>query len=77
MNLFFERFLLTAILISISAEEECLRRLREFGRLNQVWRSYIGLGYYNCIVPPTILRNLLENPGWYDMIQIFFHFICF
>lgn len=45
-------------------EEECLRRLREFGRLNTVWRSYIGLGYYNCIVPPTILRNLLENPGW-------------
>lgn len=45
-------------------EEECLRRLREFGRANKVWRSYIGLGYYNCIVPPTILRNLLENPGW-------------
>jgi glycine dehydrogenase len=45
-------------------EAECLARLREFGRQNSVWRSYIGTGYYNCIVPPTILRNLLENPGW-------------
>lgn len=45
-------------------EAECLARLRDFGRQNQVWRSYIGMGYYNCIVPPTILRNLLENPGW-------------
>jgi len=45
-------------------EAECLARLREFGRANSVWRSYIGMGYYNCIVPPTILRNLLENPGW-------------
>jgi len=45
-------------------EAECLARLREFGRDNKIWRSYIGIGYYNCIVPPTILRNLLENPGW-------------
>jgi len=46
------------------SEAECLARLREFGRKNNIWRSYIGIGYYNCIVPPTILRNLLENPGW-------------
>lgn len=59
--LFIKIFLLITL-----AEEECLKRLREFGRLNQVWRSYIGLGYYNTIVPPTILRNLLENPGWYN-----------
>lgn len=45
-------------------EAECLARLREFARTNQVWRSYLGIGYYNCIVPTTILRNLLENPGW-------------
>jgi len=45
-------------------EAQCLARLREFGRGNKIWRSYIGMGYYNCIVPPTILRNLLENPGW-------------
>lgn len=45
-------------------EQECLTKMREFGRKNQVWRSYIGMGYYNCIVPTSILRNVLENKGW-------------
>ncbi|XP_065657325.1 glycine dehydrogenase (decarboxylating), mitochondrial isoform X4 [Hydra vulgaris] len=45
-------------------EAECLAHLRQYGRQNMVWRSYIGMGYYNTNVPTTILRNILENPGW-------------
>ena len=30
----------------------------------KVWRSYIGMGYYNTCIPHTILRNMFENPGW-------------
>ncbi|KAL5016215.1 hypothetical protein ScPMuIL_005804 [Solemya velum] len=45
-------------------EHELLERLRQIASQNQVWRSYIGLGYYNTKTPPTILRNVFENPGW-------------
>ncbi|OWK01274.1 GLDC [Cervus elaphus hippelaphus] len=45
-------------------ENEILATLHAISNKNQIWRSYIGMGYYNCCVPQTILRNLLENPGW-------------
>ena len=46
-------------------ETEALQSLRRLADENQVWRSYIGMGYHDCITPPVIQRNLLENPGWY------------
>ena len=46
-------------------EYEMLRELRAIAAKNQVFRSLIGMGYYDCIVPPVIQRNILENPGWY------------
>ena len=47
------------------SEHEALANLRAIARKNQVFRSYLGLGYYDCITPPVIQRNILENPGWY------------
>jgi glycine dehydrogenase len=47
------------------SEYAALCRLREIASMNQVFRSYIGMGYYDTITPPVIQRNILENPGWY------------
>ncbi len=47
------------------SEHEALQELRAIASKNQVFRSYIGMGYHNCITPPVIQRNILENPGWY------------
>ncbi|MXY27314.1 aminomethyl-transferring glycine dehydrogenase [Candidatus Poribacteria bacterium] len=47
------------------SEPEALSALKELASENQVFRSFIGMGYYNCFVPPVIQRNILENPGWY------------
>lgn len=46
-------------------ESNALTRLKAIASQNQVYRSFIGRGYYNCITPAVILRNILENPGWY------------
>ncbi len=47
------------------SESLALARLKAIAAENQVCRSFIGMGYYNCITPAVILRNVLENPGWY------------
>ena len=46
-------------------EAEFLARVRRVGRRNRPGRALIGLGYYGCITPSVILRNVFENPGWY------------
>jgi glycine dehydrogenase len=58
---------LTSPLDSPAAESEAayLRRLSEIAARNVTSRSYIGMGYYDCVTPSVILRNVFENPGWY------------
>ena len=47
------------------SEGEALAELRAIAQKNKIARSFIGTGYYDCITPPVIQRNILENPGWY------------
>ncbi|CAH1114079.1 unnamed protein product [Psylliodes chrysocephalus] len=46
------------------SEYELIKRITEIAKKNELRRSYIGMGYHNCCVPHTIMRNIFENPGW-------------
>ena len=59
------RFAGTLELPSAVSEAEVLAELRALAAKNQVWKSFIGMGYSDCFTPPVIQRNILENPGWY------------
>jgi glycine dehydrogenase len=47
------------------SESDALARLKGIASKNHVFRSFIGMGYHGTVTPPVILRNILENPGWY------------
>src|SRR5713226_4852340 len=47
------------------SEQEALEKLRQLAAQNQIFRSYLGMGYHDCFTPTVIQRNVLENPGWY------------
>ena len=47
------------------SESDVLKELRTLAQKNEIFHSYLGMGYHRCTVPPVIQRNILENPGWY------------
>lgn len=47
------------------SEQEFLKHMRSLASKNKVYRTFIGQGYYNNFTPNVVLRNILENPGWY------------
>ena len=51
--------------LAARSEQAALLELKEIASKNQVFRSFMGMGYHDTITPPVIQRNILENPGWY------------
>ena len=47
------------------SENDALKKLKDISKKNKIFRNFIGMGYYNSFTPNVILRNILENPGWY------------
>jgi glycine dehydrogenase len=47
------------------SENDALKKLKSISKKNEIFRNFIGMGYYNSLTPNVILRNILENPGWY------------
>ncbi|THH13584.1 hypothetical protein EW146_g6657 [Bondarzewia mesenterica] len=56
---------LTDEVIASLSEDELSSRAKQLAHANKPFKSYIGMGYHNAVVPPVVLRNVLENPAWY------------
>lgn len=50
--------------IAAMTEAEYLTHIQQVAHRNQLWKTYIGMGYYGTITPPVILRNIFEKSGW-------------
>ena len=48
-----------------NSEYEALRKLKVISKKNQIYSNFIGMGYYGTYTPNVVIRNILENPGWY------------
>jgi glycine dehydrogenase len=59
------RFRKSLDLPAAATEYEALQEMRDIARQNRVARSYLGMGYHDCILPSVIQRKILENPSWY------------
>lgn len=57
-------------------EKEVLERLKHIASKNKVFKNYIGMGYTDVVVPNVILRNVMENPGWYVIYYLFMIIFC-